>query len=112
MAPGTLTRLTFIQVAKMINRIGGRWINYYGRYYKSLLIAFSHARSTHIWSNGPCGNTNTYTTRQQGTEATRPHRNEPPAHLRALATRSTPVRLTNGSRVTRECQARFYERRR
>jgi len=37
---GRCTRLTFIQVAKMINRIVAGWINYYGRYYKSLLIAF------------------------------------------------------------------------
>lgn len=37
---GRRTDLTFREVAAMINRIVGGWINYYGRFYKSLLIAF------------------------------------------------------------------------
>jgi RNA-directed DNA polymerase len=37
---GRCTGLTFRQVATMINRVVAGWINYYGRFYKSELIAF------------------------------------------------------------------------
>jgi group II intron reverse transcriptase/maturase len=37
---GRCTGLSFAEVAAMINRIVAGWINYYGRYYKSLLIHF------------------------------------------------------------------------
>jgi group II intron reverse transcriptase/maturase len=37
---GRCTRLSFHQIATMINRIVAGWINYYGRFYKSLLISF------------------------------------------------------------------------
>jgi RNA-directed DNA polymerase len=37
---GRRTDLTFNEVAAMINRIVAGWINYYGRFYKSLLISF------------------------------------------------------------------------
>jgi RNA-directed DNA polymerase len=39
---GRRTDLTFTEVAAMINRIVAGWINYYGRFYKSLLIHFLH----------------------------------------------------------------------
>jgi RNA-directed DNA polymerase len=37
---GRSTSLSFTEVAAMINRVVAGWINYYGRFYKSLLIAF------------------------------------------------------------------------
>jgi RNA-directed DNA polymerase len=37
---GRRTGLTFSEVAAMINRVVAGWINYYGRFYKSLLISF------------------------------------------------------------------------
>lgn len=37
---GRRTDLSFREVAAMINRIVAGWINYYGRFYKSLLISF------------------------------------------------------------------------
>jgi RNA-directed DNA polymerase len=37
---GRCTGMTFRQVATMINRVVAGWINYYGRFYKSELIAF------------------------------------------------------------------------
>jgi hypothetical protein len=37
---GRCTDLSFRQVATMINRVVAGWINYYGRFYKSELIAF------------------------------------------------------------------------
>jgi group II intron reverse transcriptase/maturase len=37
---GRRTDLSFSEVAAMINRIVAGWINYYGRFYKSLLIHF------------------------------------------------------------------------
>ena len=37
---GRCTSLSFSEVAVMINRIVAGWINYYGRFYKSLLIHF------------------------------------------------------------------------
>jgi RNA-directed DNA polymerase len=37
---GRCTSLTFTQIAAMINPIVAGWINYYGRFYKSLLISF------------------------------------------------------------------------
>jgi RNA-directed DNA polymerase len=37
---GRRTDLSFTQVAKMINRVVAGWINYYGRFYKSMLISF------------------------------------------------------------------------
>jgi RNA-directed DNA polymerase len=43
---GRRTDLSFQEVAAMINRIVAGWINYYGRFYKSLLIAFL-ARQIH-----------------------------------------------------------------
>src|SRR5262245_49846051 len=49
---------------------------------------------------------------RQSPEATRPDRCQIPGHVHPLATRRTPGRLDNGSRVTRERHARFYERRR
>jgi len=41
---GRRTDLSFHDVATMINRIVAGWINYYGRFYKSLLINFLHDR--------------------------------------------------------------------
>jgi len=41
---GRRTDLSFREVATMINRIVAGWINYYGRFYKSLLIKFLRAR--------------------------------------------------------------------
>ena len=41
---GRRTDLSFVEVATMINRIVTGWINYYGRFYKSLLIAFLSQR--------------------------------------------------------------------
>jgi RNA-directed DNA polymerase len=37
---GRRTDLSFRDIATMINRVVAGWINYYGRFYKSLLIAF------------------------------------------------------------------------
>lgn len=37
---GRRTSMTFHEVAAMINRVVAGWINYYGRFYKSLLIRF------------------------------------------------------------------------
>jgi group II intron reverse transcriptase/maturase len=37
---GRRTDLSFSEVAAMINRVVAGWINYYGRFYKSLLISF------------------------------------------------------------------------
>ncbi|MCA1845817.1 MAG: group II intron reverse transcriptase/maturase [Actinobacteria bacterium] len=37
---GRRTDLSFREVAAMINRVVAGWINYYGRFYKSLLISF------------------------------------------------------------------------
>lgn len=37
---GRRTGLDFQEVAAMVNRVVAGWINYYGRFYKSLLIAF------------------------------------------------------------------------
>jgi RNA-directed DNA polymerase len=37
---GRRTDLSFREVAAMVNRVVVGWINYYGRFYKSLLIAF------------------------------------------------------------------------
>jgi RNA-directed DNA polymerase len=37
---GRCTRLSFTEIAAIINRIVAGWINYYGRFYKSLLISF------------------------------------------------------------------------
>lgn len=37
---GRRTDLSFKEVATMVNRVVAGWINYYGRFYKSLLIAF------------------------------------------------------------------------
>lgn len=37
---GRRTDLTFQEIAAMLNRIVAGWINYYGRFYKSLLISF------------------------------------------------------------------------
>jgi group II intron reverse transcriptase/maturase len=37
---GRRTDLSFREVAAMVNRVVAGWINYYGRFYKSLLIAF------------------------------------------------------------------------
>jgi RNA-directed DNA polymerase len=37
---GRCTTLTFHQIATMINRVVAGWINYYGHFYKSLLITF------------------------------------------------------------------------
>jgi RNA-directed DNA polymerase len=37
---GRRTDLTFEEVATMVNRVVAGWINYYGRFYKSQLIAF------------------------------------------------------------------------
>jgi RNA-directed DNA polymerase len=37
---GRCTNLSFTEVAAMINRVVAGWINYYGRFYKSLLIHF------------------------------------------------------------------------
>jgi group II intron reverse transcriptase/maturase len=37
---GRCTSLSFAEIAAMINRIVAGWINYYGRFYKSLLISF------------------------------------------------------------------------
>jgi RNA-directed DNA polymerase len=37
---GRCTGLSFGQIAAMINRVVAGWINYYGRFYKSLLISF------------------------------------------------------------------------
>ncbi|MEU6641806.1 reverse transcriptase domain-containing protein [Saccharomonospora sp. NPDC046836] len=41
---GRRTGLNFREVAAMINRIVAGWINYYGRFYKSLLISFLASR--------------------------------------------------------------------
>jgi RNA-directed DNA polymerase len=37
---GRRTNLSFHEVAAMVNRVVAGWINYYGRFYKSLLISF------------------------------------------------------------------------
>jgi len=37
---GRCTDLSFREIAAMINRVVAGWINYYGRFYKSLLIGF------------------------------------------------------------------------
>jgi RNA-directed DNA polymerase len=37
---GRRTDLSFREVATMINRVVAGWINYYGRFYKSLLVSF------------------------------------------------------------------------
>lgn len=37
---GRRTDLTFREIATMVNRVVAGWINYYGRFYKSLLIRF------------------------------------------------------------------------
>jgi RNA-directed DNA polymerase len=37
---GRRTGLDFREVAEMVNRIVAGWINYYGRFYKSLLVSF------------------------------------------------------------------------
>ncbi len=37
---GRRTDLSFREIAAMINRVVAGWINYYGRFYKSLLISF------------------------------------------------------------------------
>jgi RNA-directed DNA polymerase len=37
---GRRTSLSFAEVATMINRVVAGWINYYGRFYKSVLISF------------------------------------------------------------------------
>lgn len=37
---GRCTPLSFTEIAAMINRVVAGWINYYGRFYKSLLISF------------------------------------------------------------------------
>jgi RNA-directed DNA polymerase len=37
---GRRTDLSFAEVAAMVNRVVAGWINYYGRFYKSLLISF------------------------------------------------------------------------
>jgi RNA-directed DNA polymerase len=37
---GRRTDLSFSEVAAMVNRVVAGWINYYGRFYKSLLISF------------------------------------------------------------------------
>jgi len=41
---GRRTDLSFREVATMVNRIVTGWINYYGHFYKSLLIAFLASR--------------------------------------------------------------------
>jgi RNA-directed DNA polymerase len=41
---GRRTDLSFREVATMVNRIVSGWINYYGRFYKSRLIAFLASR--------------------------------------------------------------------
>jgi RNA-directed DNA polymerase len=41
---GRRTDLNFHQIATMINRVVAGWINYYGHFYKSLLISFLAAR--------------------------------------------------------------------
>ena len=41
---GRCTSLSFKQVAAMVNRVVAGWINYYGRFYKSLLIHFLAGR--------------------------------------------------------------------
>jgi group II intron reverse transcriptase/maturase len=41
---GRRTDLTFKEIATMINRVVAGWINYYGRFYKSLLISFLRDR--------------------------------------------------------------------
>lgn len=41
---GRRTGLSFREVAAMINRVVAGWINYYGRFYKSLLIGFLRER--------------------------------------------------------------------
>jgi RNA-directed DNA polymerase len=44
---GRRTDLSFTEVAAMINRIVTGWINYYGRFYKSLLIHFLREQINH-----------------------------------------------------------------
>jgi len=41
---GRATSLTFGGIAAIVNRVVAGWINYYGRFYKSLLIAFLQER--------------------------------------------------------------------
>jgi group II intron reverse transcriptase/maturase len=41
---GRCTGLSFTEVATMINRVVAGWINYYGRFYKSMLISFLASR--------------------------------------------------------------------
>jgi RNA-directed DNA polymerase len=43
-AAGRRTDLDFRQPAAMINRVVAGWINYYGHFYKSLLISFLAAQ--------------------------------------------------------------------
>jgi RNA-directed DNA polymerase len=46
---GRRTDLSFREVAAMINRVVAGWINYYGRFYKSLLISFlAHQINPHL----------------------------------------------------------------
>lgn len=46
---GRRTDLSFTEVATMINRVVVGWINYYGRFYKSLLIRFlAHQINQHL----------------------------------------------------------------
>jgi group II intron reverse transcriptase/maturase len=46
---GRRTDLSFREVATMINRVVAGWINYYGRFYKSLLISFlAHQINPHL----------------------------------------------------------------
>jgi RNA-directed DNA polymerase len=44
---GRRTDLNFGEIAAMINRIVAGWINYYGRFYKSLLISFLKDQINH-----------------------------------------------------------------
>lgn len=48
---GRRTDLSFTQVATMINRVVAGWVNYYGRFYKSLLVNFLAERlNSHLVS--------------------------------------------------------------
>jgi RNA-directed DNA polymerase len=52
-------------LAHMFNTIVQGWINYYGRFYKSMLYPL-YGASTIIWCAGPCANTNGYVDAKSG----------------------------------------------
>ena len=98
-------------LAQMFNSIVQGWINYYGRFYKSMLYPLLRRINEHLvrWA---CRKYKRLRRREKTSKGTPgPRRSALPSLVRPLAIRPQTRWLDDGSRVSREASARFCERR-